>query len=125
MFVPISQQVVGVAFMPQLGNLVMLNLNFSVKPLGQSDTVLKDLQLMARVLSYFRPTTGPISQPGLSSTSSALYLGTEPDIIANFRPLSDFGLALSAGVFFPEGGAFTGSAAQPTIGGRIEFSLSF
>jgi hypothetical protein len=125
MFVPISQQVIGVAFMPQLGNLVMLNLNFSIKPLGQSDTVLKDLQLVARVLSYFRPTTGPISQPGLDSTSSALYLGTEPDIIANFRPFSDFGLALSTGVFFPEGGAFTGSAAQPTVGGRIEFSLSF
>lgn len=125
MFVPISQQIIGVAFMPQLGNLVMLNLSFSLKPLGKSDTVWKNLQLMARVLSYFRPTTGPISQPGLSSTSSALYLGTEPDIIANFRPYSDFGLVLSGGVFLPEGGAFTGSAAQPTIGGRIEFSLSF
>ena len=125
MFVPISQQVIGVAFMPQLGNLVMLNLNFSIKPLGRSDAVWKNLQLMARVLSYFRPTTGPISQPGLSATSSALYLGTEPDLIANFRPFSDFGLVLSAGVFLPEGGAFTGSAAQPTIGGRVEFSLSF
>ena len=125
MFVPISQQVIGVAFMPQLGNLVMLNLNFSIKPLGRSDAVWKNLQLMARVLSYFRPTTGPISQPGLSATSSALYLGTEPDLVANFRPFSDFGLVLSTGVFLPEGGAFTGSAAQPTIGGRVEFSLSF
>jgi hypothetical protein len=125
MFIPISQEVIGVAFMPQLGNLVMLNLNYSLKPWGQSDSVWKNLQLVAKVLSYFRPTTGPISQPGLSSTSSALYLGTEPEIIANFRPYSDFGLVLSTGVFLPNGSAFSGSAASPTVGARIEFSMSF
>ncbi len=125
MFIPISQEVIGVAFMPQLGNLIMLNLNYSLKPWGQSDTVWKNLQLMAKVLSYFRSTTGPISQPGLSASSSALYLGTEPEIIANFRPYSDFGMVLSTGVFLPNGAAFTGSAANPTIGARIEFSMSF
>ncbi|HTP57692.1 MAG TPA: hypothetical protein VMM82_02175 [Spirochaetia bacterium] len=125
MFVPISQQVIGVAFMPQLGNLVMLDLNYSLKPWGRSETVWKNLQLMARVLSYLRPTTGPISQPGLSATSSALYLGTEPELIASFRPYSDFGLVLSTGVFIPNGDAFTGPQASPTIGARIEFSVSF
>jgi len=125
MFIPISQQVIGVAFMPQLGNLIMLNLNYSLKPWGQSDTVWKNLQLMAKVLSYFRSTTGPISQPGLDPNSSALYLGTEPELIAAFRPYSDFGLVLSTGVFLPYGGAFTGSESNPTVGARLEFSMSF
>jgi hypothetical protein len=125
MFVPISQETIGVAFMPQLGNLVLLNLNYSLKPFAQTDSAWKNVQLIAKILSYFRPTTGAISQPGLSSSSSELYLGTEPEIVVNFRPYSDFGVVLSTGVFLPNGGAFTGSAAQPTIGGRIEFSASF
>jgi hypothetical protein len=125
MFVPISQETIGIAFMPQLGNLILLNLSYSLKPFAQSDSAWKNVQLIAKVLSYFRPTTGAISQPGLSSSSSELYLGTEPEIVANFRPYSDFGVVFSTGVFLPNGGAFTGSAAQPTIAGRIEFSMSF
>lgn len=125
MFTPISQEVIGLAFTPQLGNLILIDLNYSFKPFAQSTSVWKNLQIIAKVLSFFRPTTGAISQPGLSATSTDLYLGVEPELIANFRPFSDFGVVVSTGVFVPNGGAFTGPATQPTIAGRIEFSMSF
>ena len=115
MFVPISQEVIGLAFTPKMGNLVLLDLNYSFKPFAQRATAWKNLQIIAKVLSFFRPTTGAISQPGLSSSSNDLYLGTEPEIIARFRIFSDLGIVLSTGIFLPNGDSFTGSAAQPTI----------
>jgi len=124
-FVPISQEVIGVAFTPQFGNLVLFDLNYSFKPFSRSESLWKNLQIIVKALSFLRPTTGAISQPGLNAASSDLYLGTEPEIIFNFRPYSDLGLVLSTGVFIPNGGAFTGTSAQPTIAARLEFSMSF
>jgi hypothetical protein len=118
LFVPISQETLGLAFQPQLGNLVIVNASYSLKPVSQ-------LQLMAKVMSFLRPTTGAISALGLDPTSSDLYLGSEFDGIANFRPFSDLGIAFSLGFFLPNGGAFTGRAALPVLAGRLEVSLSF
>jgi hypothetical protein len=80
---------------------------------------------MAKAQSFLRPTTGGISTLGLDPASSDLYLGTEFDGIANFRPFSDLGLAFSLGFFLPNGGAFTGQASLPALAGRLEVSLSF
>ncbi len=124
-FVPISQEVIGLAFTPQFGNLILVDASYSFKPLANSETVWRNLQLMAKVFAFFRPTTGAISQPGLSSGSGDFYLGTEPDIVVSFRPFGELGVVVSTGVFFPNTNAFSGSAASPTVVGRIEFSMSF
>jgi hypothetical protein len=117
-FVPISQETLGLAFQPQLGNLLMITASYSVKPVNA-------LQLMLKGQAYLRPTTGGISALGIDSASSDLYLGTEVDGVANFRPFSDLGLALSLGCFLPNGSAFTGRASLPLLAGRLEVSLSF
>ena len=123
-FVPISQDTIGIAFQPQWGNLVLIDANYSLKPFSRSTTVWQDLQVMFKALGYLRPTTG-VSQAGLNPASTDLYLGTELQLILNFRPLSDLGLALSFGYFLPNQSAFTGSAAQPVLAGRLEVSFSF
>jgi len=124
-FVPISQDTLGIAFQPQWGNLILIDANYSLKPFSRNSTVWQNLQIMLKVLNFLRPTTGAISQVGLDPTSTELYLGTEAELILNFRPLSDLGTALSFGCFIPNPGAFSGSAAHPVLAGRIEVSLSF
>lgn len=124
-FVPISQDTLGIAFQPQWGNLVRIDVNYSLKPFARSPTVWQNLQLMLKALSFLRPTTGAISQVGLNPGSTDLYLGTEGELILNFRPLSDLGTALSFGCFFPNPNAFSGAAANPVLAGRLEVSLSF
>jgi hypothetical protein len=123
-FVPISQDTLGIAFQPQWGNLLQINANYSLKPFSGSPTVWQNLQLMAKVLSYLRPTTGGISVT-LNPLSTDIYIGTEVEAIINFRPVSDLGLALSFGYFMPNPNAFVGPAAQPVLAGRLEVSFSF
>jgi hypothetical protein len=117
-FTPISQETLGLAFQPQLGNLLILTASYSLKPVSP-------LQLMVKGQSFLRPTTGAISALGIDPASNALYLGTEIDGIVNFRPLSDLGTALSLGFFLPNKSAFTGQASLPVLAGRLEVSLSF
>jgi hypothetical protein len=117
-FVPISQETLGVAFQPQWGNLVQISADYSFKP-------ATTLQLMVKGQAYLRPTTGAISALGIDPASNALYLGTEVDGIANFRPFSDLGTAFTLGVFLPSGSAFTGQASLPVLAGQLEVSLSF
>jgi hypothetical protein len=117
-FVPISQETLGLAFQPQLGNLIIIAASYSVKPVNE-------LQLMLKGQAYLRPTTGAISALGIDLASSDLYLGSEVDGVANFRPFSDLGCALSLGFFLPNGNAFTGQGSLPVLAGRLEVSLSF
>jgi hypothetical protein len=125
LLVPISQDTLGIAFQPQWGNLILIDANYSLKPFSRGSTVWQNLQLMAKVLSFLRPTTGAISQAGLNPSSTDLYLGTEGEVILNFRPFSDLGTALSFACFIPNPNAFTGTAAQPVLAGRLEVSFSF
>lgn len=126
LFVPISRETLGLTFEPQLGNLIRVEASYSLKPFSRSrSAAMQNLQTLLKATTYLRPTLGAISEPGLLSTSISPYLGTEVDGIFNFRPFSDLGLVLSLGAFLPYGGAFTGSAAQPKLTGRFEFSFSF
>jgi hypothetical protein len=126
MFVPISQVTEWVAFSPQLGNLLVVEASYSLKPFAKSRTATLDrLQTLARVATFLRPSLGPISESSLDPASTSRYLGTEADLIARYRPFSDFGLALSLGAFFPSSSTFAGTAAEPRLAGRLEFSFSF
>jgi hypothetical protein len=147
-FLPISGQEPGLVFAPVVGNLAYGRIAFSAKPfaatlgeptplsLSPSDTGLSSLQVIAETFVFFRPTTGPISEPGLNDASDAAYLGTEVDLRVQARLLSDLGMALSSGVFVPNTGevsgfettedpAFRADAQDVQLLTRLELSVSF
>jgi hypothetical protein len=116
LFAPISRKDTGLAFNPQLGNLLLVEASYSLKP-------AEILQAILKIQTFLRPSAGAISETGLDSASAARYLGTQIEGSANFRPLSDLGLALTLGACFPAAAAFL--EEQPRLGGRFELSLSF
>ena len=114
-FVPISRQQLALAFSPRLGNLVIVDAGYSLKPTENLQTTLKGIL-------FVRPTAGPIMD-ARSTSSDSRYLGTEFDGIVNFRPFSDLGASLSFGLFLPKGGAFTNQ--DILFKGQFEISFSF
>ncbi|OHD75347.1 MAG: hypothetical protein A2177_13880 [Spirochaetes bacterium RBG_13_68_11] len=126
LFVPISQITDWVAFSPQLGNILVVEASYSLKPFSRSQAATLDrLQTLAKVVAFLRPALSPISNSSLDPASTSRYVGTEAELIARYRPFSDLGLALSLGAFFPNSAAFTAAAAGPRLAGRFEFSFSF
>jgi hypothetical protein len=116
LFLPISRQDTGLAFDPQLSNLLLLEASYSLKPVESLQTVLK-------AQAFLRPSGGAVLETGLDPVSTARYLGTQLEAIVNFRPWSDLGLALTLGAFLPSAEAFL--AEQPRLAGRFEFAVSF
>jgi len=116
-FSSISQTELTLLFSPRLGNLIMAEASYSLKPAAVYQTLLK-------ATVFLRPTLGPISDARVDPASASLYLGTEIDLMARLRLFSDLGLAFTAGVFLP-GGAFQTSYREPDFGGRIELSFSY
>ncbi len=129
MFRPVSRPYFALAFSPQLGNIFVGQLSYSIKPFSQTaNRILAKIQTEIKASGFFRSTTGLISEPGIDPASNDLYLGTEIDGIMNFRPLSDLGLSITGGVFLPNtasGGAFLAADRDMEIIGKAEFSLSF
>jgi hypothetical protein len=126
LFVPVSQIADWLAFSPQLGNLLVFEASYSLKPFtGSRVATLDKLQTLFKAVTFFRPTLGAISDSSLDPASTSLYLGTEAELIARYRPFSDLGLALSLGAFFPNPEAFTAAASGPRLAGRLELSFSF
>ncbi len=125
-FVPISNSTAsGVVFSPGLKNVSNLKLKFSIKPLANDkNPLLNSLQIETVGFAFFRNTTGPISEKGVSPTSTGLFLGTEGDIIVNWRPLSDVGLSLTNGLFIPNSEVF-GTNRNIEYRGNLNISLSF
>jgi len=123
-FSPITRGTVAYVFSPQLTNVMIAEASYSLKPLAGLGAALADvLQAQAKADVFLRPTTGAISEPGISAGNTELYLGTEVDLIVTARPFSDLGLAFTTGLFFP-GSAFGASAAVQYKAG-LEATLSF
>jgi hypothetical protein len=116
LFVPIARQDTGLAFDPPLGNLLLVEASYSLKPAESLQTILK-------AQAFLRPSGGAVLETGLDPDSTAPYLGTQLEAIANFRPWSDLGLALTLGAFLPGAEAFL--EQQPRLAGRFELALSF
>jgi len=116
-FSTISQPELALLFSPRLGNLMLAEASYSLKPAAVLQTLLK-------ATFFLRPTLGPVSDARVDPASSSPYLGTEVDVAARLRLFSDLGLAFTAGVFLP-GGAFRVSDQEADFGGRIELSFSF
>ena len=115
-FVPISNRDQALVFSPRLANLVFLEASYSIKPLPK-------LQTQVKGIVFLRPTTGPVSDTRV--TEDSIYLGSEIDTVATFRPFSDLGMALSLGLFFPGHDAFGAAYQDPQFRGRAEISFSF
>jgi hypothetical protein len=123
-FTPISRPILDNVFSPQLSNLIVVEASFTLKPLSNLGAGLPQrLQTILQADAYFRPTTGPISEPGVPSSSTSQYLGTETDLSINFNPLSDLGFSLWGGIFLP-GSAF-GSGASVQYKTGLDVSLTF
>ena len=114
-FVPITRSDLALEFSPSLGNLSVIELGYSLKPVNI-------LQTGVTGYLFLRPTTGEISDTRISGDS--LYLGSEIDTIARIRLFSDLGAALSLGLFLP-GNALGTAAGEPEFRGRLEISFSF
>lgn len=123
MFVPISTSSPALVFSPKLGNLLYIKGGYSLKPFSKLHAaVLKNFQTIVNAIVFLRPTGGQISESGLDTGSSDIYLGTEADIIINFKPFSDFGAAASVGMFFP-GDVFNNMSNKFLA--KIELSYAF
>ena len=134
-FSPITSppRLLALAFSPNLENVVAATFSYSIKPFsGTKIAALQDLQAVVKAIPMLRPTTGAVAAPGispsavsatLSPTLDQLYLGSEFDLVVNYRPFSDLGVALSGGLFAPNAGVFTSSALQ--YYSELDVSLSF
>lgn len=121
-FTPISRPIFDNVFSPQLSNLIVAEASYSLKPLSNVGAGLP-LQTILQADAYFRPTTGPISEPGLSASSTSQYLGIETDLSINFNLLSDLGFSLWGGTFFPGSAFASGAGIQFKTG--LDASLTF
>ncbi len=122
-FVPISISTPALVFAPQLSNIIYGTFSFLIKPLYNLDSeAAKKFSIELKVSPFLRPTPGPISVSGVDDDSEELYAGTEVDTIISARPLSDLGLGLSFGMFFP--GEIMESEEVQLLG-RFDLSLSF
>jgi hypothetical protein len=116
-FVTISQPDLALLFSPRLGNLALVTLSTSIKPIAV-------LQTGVTATLFLRPAIGLISDSRIDPASDSPYLGSEIDIKTELRPFSDLGAALGLGLFLP-GGAFRTGEQNPEFRGKLEISLSF
>ena len=114
-FIPVSVSNLGLQFSPRLGNLVTIEVGYSLKPMDILQTGIKGY-------IFLRPTQGLVSDQRVGDDS--LYLGSEIDTATRLRLFSDLGAALSLGIFLP-GNAFGAAAGEPEFRGRLEISFSF
>ncbi|OGB58774.1 hypothetical protein A2Y27_03820 [candidate division CPR2 bacterium GWD1_39_7] len=68
-----------------------------------------------------------VGAPGISATSTSPYLGTEIDISGSYRILSDLGISLNGGLFFPgidPNGAFSASLSAKPVQFALQLALT-
>jgi hypothetical protein len=103
-FTPINSPSLGVVFSPNLANIALGEASLALTPLIGSIR----LNGVLKAIAFFRPTTGPISEPGIDSSSTNPYLGSEADLSLSIGLLSDLGISCVIGAFLP-GSAFASS----------------
>ena len=128
-FIPVSGTSTGFIFAPDLSNIMIAGLEYSIKPFGNEKGMISNLQTLLSANMFFRATEGAISEQGIINTASDdKYLGTEIDLGINFRPFSDFGVGLKGGIFMPPTGsdsAVNEDSNDPEFGGSVNLSFSF
>jgi hypothetical protein len=132
-FRPISQPTIGLAFSPQLENLLYLDLGYSLRPFtGNSSASLTNIEPLVGARVFFRDpipflVTGvpaDILVNDLNPGSTALYLGTEITAGVMARLLSDLGLSAIGGIFIPSTGGSAAFISNRGIGYVLKIDLS-
>jgi len=118
----ISLTAPAVVYNPQPTNLVQAKGYWSVKPFGGTRGLFDSLQVVGTLIASMRPTTNPISDSKLIALNNELYLGTEADVSLQWRPVSDWGVHLSAGTFLPNTAALNRSLEVKAL---LGLNLSF
>ena len=97
----------GLAFSPEVSNLLMFRFGGSTFPLRGSSKLFERLQVGMDFFIFNKlEHDAPIDEPTRNDT----YLGLEPDVFANWQITSDVALIVRYGVFFPSS-AFGGERA--------------
>ncbi len=132
-FRPISQPTIGLAFSPQLANLLYLDVGYSFRPLaGSSSATLSNIEPMVGARVFFRDPV-PLLVSGaaadilvndLNPNSNALYLGTEIDVGVAARIFSDLGLSIQGGAFLPSTGGSAAFTSNRGIGYVLKIDVS-
>ena len=112
MFTPVSGKRYGYVFTPRLGNIFLFDFSYTLGAGRMAGFTFKDTP-------YFRSTPGPIDTETIPG-SEGRFLGNEIMLEVAFRPLSDLGLSLSAGLFFPNSKVLV----DGDIGFRTDLTLS-
>jgi hypothetical protein len=109
----------GLAFAPNVSNLVVLRGGASTFPLPEYRP-LRNLQVGADLFLFAKADRdAPIDEP----TTSGRYLGFEPDLFLNWQIRSDITLALRYGVFFPNGDTVVGDDVRQFFYGGLTFAF--
>jgi hypothetical protein len=129
-FIGLTPPSFGLVFSPRLGNLMVTDLSYSIKPFADSGArSLEEFQAELSGYGFFRTTTGVISEPGINPASKELYLGSEFDLALNFRPFSDLGFSIVNGFFIPNNqrskSAFLDEAVEMEYKGQFTATFSF
>ncbi|MGA2615212.1 MAG: hypothetical protein ABSG38_17390 [Spirochaetia bacterium] len=135
-FVPVTSppRLLSLAFSPNVENIIAATFSYSIRPFaGAKSPELGNLQAVVKAIPMLRPTTGAVAaaeglapgavSPSLPANLTNLYLGSEFDMIVNYRPFSDLGVVLQGGLFAPNPNVFADSAAIAYV--ELDVSLSF
>jgi len=122
-FIPVTKTELGIAFTPQLPNIFLVSIEYSMKPMdSMKDSMWSNLQTALKCTAFFRASTGHISDYVIDMGSDSLILGGEVDLVTRFRPFSDLGLVLNVGLFIP---ATSDSFGAMPAGSNLNFVSSF
>jgi hypothetical protein len=109
----------GVAFNPDVSNLVALRAGASTFPWAGT-SAMRNLQVGADLFGYFKAElNAPIDEPA----SRGIFLGVEPDLYVNWQIRSDVTLALRYGVFFPNAEVFSNLSARQFFQTSLTFAF--
>ncbi|MDX9801726.1 MAG: hypothetical protein RBT69_10365 [Spirochaetia bacterium] len=126
-FMPISKSSTGLIFSPTPSNLLKMGLEYSMKPFAERKDMMKNFQAALSAAMFYKASEGAVSE-SKAALSDEKYLGTEALLTLNFRPVSDFGLTLAGGAFFPndkKDGPMGEDYRDTEAGVMINASLSF
>ena len=132
-FRPISQPTIGLAFSPQLANLLYLDVGYSFRPfVNNPSAILSNIEPLVGARVFFRDpvpllvsgTPADILVNDLNPNSTALYLGTEIDAGVMARLFSDLGLSIQGGAFLPSAGGSAAFTSNRGIGFVLKIDVS-
>jgi len=126
-FLAVNPSGSGSVFGLQPGNSMTTAVSFSAQPLRELGIdFLKNTQTEVTMYQFFRSAgEGPVSSADVDAAASGSYLGTEFDAAARFRPLSDLGFGVSAGLFMANSDILVADARSVDFLIRLDASLSF